>query len=197
MNPYSNNDCTGNFVCFSKSPKYLFELIPTARQAYMTRHKNSVPLFNVKHDYFKNSFPSLTVIEWSKIDSSVRNSENLPFLKKCILVFIRPFANITFQCYNPKGLKLITWLRLGLSHLLFHKFKHSFQDTLNLINNCCTVETNVSYLLRCPNFLNGRLSFFKKLQSVDANVLSNSDSSISKVLLYCGYSYNGVKILLF
>ena len=43
----------------------------------MTRHKNSVPLFNVKHDYFKNSFPSLTVIEWSKIDSSIRNSENL------------------------------------------------------------------------------------------------------------------------
>ena len=26
----------------SQSPKYLFELIPTARQAYMTRHKNTL-----------------------------------------------------------------------------------------------------------------------------------------------------------
>ena len=36
----------------NQSLKYLFELIPTARQAYMTRHKNSIPLFNIKHDYF-------------------------------------------------------------------------------------------------------------------------------------------------
>ena len=34
-------------------PKYLFELRPTARQAYMTRCKKSIPLLNVKHDYFK------------------------------------------------------------------------------------------------------------------------------------------------
>ena len=52
----------------NQSPKYLFELISTARQAYMTRHKNSVPLFNVKHDYFKNSFFPSTAIEWNKLD---------------------------------------------------------------------------------------------------------------------------------
>ena len=41
-------------------------LIPTAREAYMTRHKNSVPLFNVTHDYFKNSFfPSTVTVETS------------------------------------------------------------------------------------------------------------------------------------
>ena len=47
----------------NQSPKYLFELIPTARQAHMRRHKNSVPLFNVKHDYFKKLFFPSTVIE--------------------------------------------------------------------------------------------------------------------------------------
>ena len=49
------------------------------------------------------------------------------------LAFIRPCANSTFQYHNPKSLKLITRLRLGLSHLRFHKCKHSFQDTLNPI----------------------------------------------------------------
>ena len=85
----------------NQSLKYLFELIPTARQAYMTRHKNSVLLFNVKHDYFKNSFLPSTVIEWNKLGSNIRNSESLALFKKCILAFIRPFENSTFQYHNP------------------------------------------------------------------------------------------------
>ena len=45
----------------------------------------------------------------------------------------RPSANTNFYCHNLKRLKLITSLRLGLSHLYFYKFKHNFQDTLNPI----------------------------------------------------------------
>ena len=173
--------------------KYLLELIPTARQTYMTRHKNSVPLFNVKHDNFKNSFFPSTVIEWNKLDSNIRNSESLALFKKRILVFIRPFANSTFQCNNPKRLKLITKLRLGLSHLRFHKFKPSFQDTLNPICNCGTVEITVHYLLHCPSFSNERLTFFGKLQSIDVNILSKDNSNISKLLLYGDHSFNDEK----
>ena len=47
----------------------------------------------------------------------------------------KPLKNIDIgakECHNAKGLKLITRLWLGLSHLRFHKYKHSFQDTLNL-----------------------------------------------------------------
>ena len=88
-------------------------------------------------------------------------------------------------------------LRLGLSHLRFHKFKHSFQDTLNPICNCGTVETKVRYLLHSPNFSNERLTFFNKLQSIDANILSKNDFNISKLLLYGDRSFNDKKILLF
>ena len=152
----------------------------------MTRHKNSVPLFNVKHDYFKNSFFPSTVIEWNKSDTNIKNSESLALFKKRVLAFIRPCLNITFHYHNPKGLKLITMLRLGLSHLRFHKFKHSVQDTLNPICNCGTVETTVHYLLYCPNFSNERLMFFEVLM----RILSKADSNISKVLLYSHHSFN-------
>ena len=74
----------------------------------MTRCKKSIPLLNVKHDYFKNSFFPSTIIEWNNI----RNSDNLALFKKRILAFIRPSANSTFHCLNPNGLKLITKLRL-------------------------------------------------------------------------------------
>ena len=195
MNRFSNGGGTGNFVSFTKiqSPKYLFELIPTARQAYMTRCKKSIPLLNVKHDYFKNSFFPSTIIEWKNLDSDIRNSENLALFKKRILAFIRPPANSTFHCLNPNGLKLITRLRLGLSHLRFHKFKHSFQDTLNPICNCGTVETTIHYLLLCPNYSNERLTLFNKLQSIDESILSKDNSNISKVLLFADNSFNDAK----
>ena len=65
-----------------------------------------------------------------QLNSNIRNSETLNNFKSKILKFIRPIANSIFGCYNPIGVKLHTRLRLGLSHLCEHKFKHSFQDTL-------------------------------------------------------------------
>ena len=86
--------------------------------------------FTVKHQFFKNShFPS-TIIDWNKLDSNILNSETLNIFKLKILKFTRPTATSIFGCHNPIGVKLLIRLRLGLSHLREHKFKHSFQDTL-------------------------------------------------------------------
>ena len=57
-------------------------------------------------------------------------------LKKSIRKFIKPSANSILNSDNPKEVKLITTLRLGLGHLRKHKFQHSFQDLLNRIYNC-------------------------------------------------------------
>ena len=109
------------------------------------------------------------------------------------MAFTRPFANSTFHCHCPDGLKLITRLRLGCSHPRFHKFKHNFQDTLNPICSCGTVETTIHSLLHCPNFSNERLTLFNKLQSIDENILSKDDFKISKVLIFGRDSFNDVK----
>ena len=132
----------------------------------MTRHKNNIPPFNVKHDYFKSSFFPSTIIEWNKLDPNKRNPQRLSLFKKHISGFIRPFANSTFHCHNPKGLKLIKRPSLRLSHLQFHKFKHSFQNILNRNCNCVNVEKTMRYLINYPNVSNERLTLFKKLQSV-------------------------------
>ena len=158
----------------------------------MTRNKNSVPLFSVKYDCLKNSFSPSTIIEWN-LDSNIRDSEGLEIFNKRILAFIRPSANSTFHCHCLDGLKLIAKLKLGLSHLRFHKSKHNFQDKLNLICSCVTVETTTLCLLHCPNFSkNERLTLFNKLQSIDKNILSKHDSKISKALLFGDDSFNDV-----
>ena len=115
----------------SQSPQYLFNIIPTFVRPYNTRNANNIPLFKVKHNFFKNSFFPSVVIEWNKLDLNIRNSENLFIFKKKLLKFIRPSGNSVFKCHNPKGIKLLTRLRLGLSHLREHKFRHDFLDSLN------------------------------------------------------------------
>ena len=54
----------------------------------------------------------------------------------CLLKFVRSVANSVFEINNPYGLKLLTRLRLGLSHLRYHKFRHNFPDCINTICVC-------------------------------------------------------------
>ena len=91
--------------------------------------------------------------------------------------FIRPSSNSIFNCHSPKGIKLITRLRLGLSHLREHKFRHNFQDTLNPICSCGDdIETTIHYLLHCPNYLDERRTLLDNLQSIGENIHDKNDS---------------------
>ena len=106
---------------------------------------------------------------------------------------IRNLFNI-FNYHKPIGIKLITRLRLGSSHLRDHKFKHNFLYCLNPI--CCCgkdIETTVHYLLHCPIFSDERSIFFNNFRSIDENVLSGSDSRISETLLFGISSFNDTK----
>ena len=117
-------------------PKYLFDIVPQSNCQYRSRNAQNIPHINVKHQFFKNSYFPSTIIEWNKLDSKIRNSETLNIFKSKFLKFIRPTANSAFGCHNPIRAKLLTRLRLGLSHLRGHKFKHGFQDTLNPLCSC-------------------------------------------------------------
>ena len=119
-----------------KCPRYLFNIIPTSVSTYNTKNTNNIPLLKVKHNFFQNSFFPSALIEWNKLDLNIRNSESLNIFKKTLLNFSRSSENTVFNCHNPKGVKLLTRLRLGLSHLREHNLKHSFQDSLNPICSC-------------------------------------------------------------
>ena len=155
---------------------------------------DNIPRFSVNHTFFNNSFFLSTEIEWNNLDKSIRSSESFALLKKNIFQFIQPTPNRTSNCHSPIGIKLITRLRLGLSDLRDHKFKHNFLDCLNPI--CCCgkdIETTVHYLLHCPIFSDERSIFFNNFRSIDENVLSGSDSRISETLLFCIFSFNVTK----
>lgn len=73
--------------------------------------------------------------------------------------FIRPSADTFFNCYNIKERKFMARLRLGLRHLLYHDFKHNFQDLLNPVCNfVSSIKTSVQYFLHFPNLSDEKLS---------------------------------------
>ena len=165
--------------------KYLFDIIPQSNCQYRTRNAHNIPHIHVKHQFFKNSYFLSTIIEWNKLDSNFRNSERLNSFKLKILKFIRPTANSNFRCHKPVVVKLLTRLRLGLSHLREHKFKHSFQDTLNPLCSCGKeVETTFHFLLSCPNYSDERLTLLSKIRNINSNILENTNSQITRFFLY-------------
>ena len=68
---------------------------------------------------------------------------------------INTSPNSVYNCHNTIAICLITRLRLGLSHLREHEFKHGFQDTFNPLCICGNdVESTEHFLLHCPQFVN-------------------------------------------
>ena len=116
----------------NEHPKYLFNLILVRSTPYATRTVGNIPLIKTKHIFFKNAFFPSAITEWNSLDPNLRNSKSISVFKEKIFNFIRPSPNSFFDCHNPKGIKLT----LSLSHLTEHKFKHSFQDTINPLCNC-------------------------------------------------------------
>ena len=126
----------------------------------------------MNHQLFKNLYFPSTIIKKNKLDSNIRNSETPDIFKSKLLKFIRPTRNSIFGCHNPIGVKLLTRLQLGLSHLQKHKFKHSFQDTLNPLCSCAKeVETAFHFLLSCPNYSAERLTLLRIIKNINPNIL--------------------------
>ena len=94
----------------NKHPSYLFDIIPKFLSTWTTRNHSNIPLFTVKHEYFRNSFFPSTVIGWNKLDNNIRNSESVSAFKKQIFKFIRASLNSMFNVHNPHGIKLLTRL---------------------------------------------------------------------------------------
>ena len=110
-------------------PHYLNDLIPKPSLRYTTRF-SPLPNFKVRTELFKNFFFPYTVNEWNNLDNIIKSSDSFLMFRKRMLNLIRPKCHETYEIHNPTGLKLLTRLRLGLSHLNDHRFNHNFRDLL-------------------------------------------------------------------
>ena len=115
-----------------------------------------------------------------------------------LLKEIRPKRSPLYDIHNPSGIKLLTRLRLGLSHLNEQKFNHNFNDCDNPF---CTwrlePESTSQFFLHCQHYNAIQSVLFKDLNSTDMNLFKLSDNELTLILLYGSTQYSLMKNSIF
>ena len=170
---------------------FIAELIPSESHLYNTRNTRNITTYSCSTDALRILFFSWTINEWNKLNFNIRTS-SFNIFRANLIKIIRPIPNSVFGIFNPLGLKLITRLRLGLSHLNEYRFNHhNFNDCINPLCTCSLdIESTVHYFLHCNYYNSARISLLNDLNSVDRTLLNLSDLSLVNVLLYGGPQFD-------
>ena len=170
---------------------YLFGLIPKSSHMYNTRSIEDVATLYSRTDSFKYSFFPFTTSGWNKLDLKIQQSKSLLSFRNPLIKIGRPIPKPIYNVHNPVGLKLLTRLRLGHSHLNQHKSNHNLQDCLNPFCSCrLEVESVFHFFLHCHYYLNIRSTLLNELQSIDINLSNQEDDIVVEVLLYGSTKFN-------
>ena len=172
---------------------YLINLISKCKQTIRTRN-NRIPVYHCRTESFKHSFFPSTLKDWFSLDESIRNSETISTFKNRLLSFIRQVQNNIFNIFDRTGLKFLTRLRLGFSHLNEHRFRHNFQDCMNpLCSRSLEIEDTLHYLQHCHHFNHIRIELMNSVKSVYDNFESLCDKYKKDILLYGDSSLDRIK----
>ena len=138
--------CTFYKIRTYNIPLYLADLLPKGTHSYNTRNSEDITTFQSKTETFKFSFFPWSIVEWNNLDLKIQNFVFTNYLIKRIWPLAAPAYNI----HNPLGLKLLSRLRLGLSHSNEHRFNHNFERCLNPLCTCILeVEPTTHFILHC------------------------------------------------
>ena len=171
------------------SPEYTLDPIPLLHQSqYSLRNQDATGQIRARTEKFKSSFYPHCLSEWNKLEPELRLAPSVAVFKKRLSSIIRPPAKSVFGIHDPIGLSYLTQLRVGLSKLNFHKFKHNFRDTINPM--CPTsdgIEDTEHFLLLCPSFDVQRrdlLAGVAELLRPFVQIINLSNDVLTQLLLY-------------
>ena len=171
------------------TPLYTKVPIPPLHQSnYSLRNQDVIGQIRARTEKFQSSFYPNCISEWNQLDPEIRLAPSIAVFKTKLLSIIRPPAKSVFGIHDPIGLSYLSQIRVGLSNLNFHKFRHNFKDTVNPL--CPTndgIEDTEHFLLLCPSFDIQRrdlLAGVSELLRPFAQINSLSDNVLTQILLY-------------
>ena len=125
-----------------------------------------IPLIKHRTDRYLHSFYPDSIINWNNIGIEIREAKTISIFKNTLLRIIRPPKKEIFGIHIY-GLKWIFQLRVGLSCLRDHKYRHHFIDTPSPLC-CCNIsdETTTHFLLECNNFNSERIELVSILNDI-------------------------------
>ena len=170
------------------TPAYTRDPIPLLHELpYFFRTRPATGQIYARTDKYESTFYPNCLAEWENIDPDTRNASSLGIFKEKLNKIIRPTPKQVFGIHDPKGLAALTQLRVGLSALNFHKFRHNFNDTLNPmcpIND--GVEDTEHFLLHCHSYHLQRNSLLSRVQAIllSYGLLNLSNEELVSLILY-------------
>ena len=192
--------CMKTLIFFYKivnglAPHYLSNILPRPEEEDEREGEEELerrrerPPFRVpfcRTERYRSSFFPYCIIEWNKLNSSIRDLPSVSLFKNEILKSLRPKGNSIFHVSDNKGVVLLNRLRVGFSHLREHKFRHNFADTLDPFCNCRTnsIETTEHFLMHCSEHSNVRLVMFNSLLQLDTSLLPLKPLKLLQTLLF-------------
>ena len=106
---------------------YTKEPIPSSHQLnYFLRDRDAIIRIGARTETFQSTFYLNCNSEWNKLDPEIRLAPSIGIFKKKLLSLIRLPAKSVSGIYDPIGLSHLSQIRVGLSELNFHKFRHNF-----------------------------------------------------------------------
>ena len=175
------------------APSYLINLIPKIQQTTRTSI-NRMPTFHCRTDCCKNSFFTSTLNDWYELDETLRISESISIFKSRLLLFIHPLESNAYNIFDPPGLKFLTHLRLGFTHLNEFRFRHNFQDCMIPLCSCSLeIEDTSHYLLQCHHFFQYCIDLMNTVKSILENFEFLSNNIKKDMLLYGDSRLDGNK----
>ena len=127
-------------------------MIPTGQHSYNTQSLDQIDTYYCRTDTFKNSFFPYTIVEWNKLDLDVQKSKSCAIFQNALLKIGRPNQCSVYRIHNSVGLRLLTRLRLGVSHLNEHRFNHNFQSCVNPFCRCSLEIESTTRFTALPSF---------------------------------------------
>ena len=126
----------------------------------------------------------MTITEWNSLDLQSRNLSYTAF-KKHFIDELRTVPNYVFNIHNPIGIKLLTRLMLGLSHLNEHRFIHKFQNHTNPKCICSSEnEATTLFFFHCHFYIPMKATLYHKLKEIVNNLQDVYDQTVTEILLY-------------
>ena len=104
--------------------------------------------------------------------------------RNTLLKFIRLVQRKTFNINYSVGVKLLTRLRLGVSHFRQHKFKHGFRGIVNPFCPCSIeAEATTQYFLRCHFYNANRYALINELNESHSSFPTLNENKFINLIL--------------
>ena len=168
-----------------RTPYLKDNLPPNCRALFNGNTRNTFRQIICKSNRYMNSFFPDAVASWNIFIKHFGEVPSFEILKKHINAFFRHQTKNIFGIHDPSGLRYLFQLRISLSPLISHKFRHNIADTPSEICSCNQgIEDTNHFLFSCPDYATPRAtltaSVMNILQKNNLNYLGNK----SQLYLY-------------